>query len=173
MSKEYYSDFTGQKYSKNAFIDVLTKRIKKDLRINNPLDIKKNYYLEENSPITKIIANLIEEIFEKRLNLIIIPKKETLLVDLIKLDDSYLEKYVANKTKVFFDNKEIDDLKKVDIPIIRTITFEEIKQLKEIYEIEGNIEKETLEFVEDLNKEYIQTKSSFLKSFNHIEKLLK
>lgn len=172
MSKEYYSDFTGQNYSKTAFIDLLVRRIKKDLRNNNPFDMKLNYCLYENGVLTQIVTLLLAKIFENRLNLIIIPKNEALFGDSVLLDDSYLEKYVAKKTKVFFENKESRDLKDIGVPILRTITFEEINQLKNLFEIKGVLEKETLEFVENLNEEYSQTKSSFLKSFNHINKLL-
>ncbi|MBN1175142.1 hypothetical protein JXA48_00715 [Candidatus Woesearchaeota archaeon] len=172
MSQDYYSDFTGQKYSKTDFIGLLTKRIKKDLRINNPLDMELNYCLHENGVKTQIISELLGNIFEKRLNLIIIPKNEDLIKDSILLDDSFLEEYVAKKTTVFFKGEEINKLKDDGVPVFRTITFEELKQLKNIFSIDGDLDNNSLEFVEKLNEEYSQTKSSFLKSFNYISKLL-
>jgi hypothetical protein len=173
MSKEYYSNFTEQKYSKTDFIALLTKRIKKYLRKNTPLDMKTNYCLYEKGALTKIIVELLTEIFEKRLNLIIVPEKSEIIKESVLLDDSYLEKYVAKRTKVFFERQNIKKLKENNIPILKTITFLELSQLKELFNIEGKLEEESLGFIENLNHKYSQTKSSFLKSFNHINKLLK
>lgn len=172
MTKDYYSDFTEEKYSKSDFTALLVRRIKKDLRNNVALDMKQNYVLFENEPITQIIAKLIEMMFENRLDLVIVENNFKLEGDLIVFDDSHLEKYVSKRLNVFFKKKGVDNLKSAAIPIIRTITYAELNQLKEIFEIDGEIEKESLEFVDKLNEKYSQTKTSFLKSFNYISKIL-
>lgn len=171
MAGEYYSDFTQESYLRSNFLDLILKRVKKDLKNNNPLDISKDYVLYDRGIQTKIAAKILGLVFGERLTLAIIPMGEKMLSDAILLNDLYLEEYVSKKLGVFFENKELDDLKKNSISILRTITYNEMKNLKDIFSIEDGFERTSLEFVENLHKQYSQTKTSFLKSFNFIEQL--
>ena len=169
---DYVSDFTDQTYGKSDFLAMITKRIKKDLRNNEKIDLKRSYYLEDKGVKTEIAVSILGMIFANRLDVVIIPKGESLDKSARKIDDTYLEEYIKDNLEVFFKRKNIDELKSDSIPILRSITYNELKQLKEIFEIDGEIEKGSLEFVEGLQQKYKQTKSSFLRSITYIKEIL-
>lgn len=171
MSKDYHSQITGEDYSKADFIQLLLKRIKKDLRNNESLDMNQNYALLDCGVLSSLCVLILKELFEGRLNVIIVPEYEQ-IENVILLDDSYLEKYLLKRIDVFFNKDNLEKLKSDKIPILRSISYDELIQLKNIFEVEGLIEKETNEFIEKLNSKYSQTKSSFLKSFVNIDNLL-
>jgi len=174
MADDFYSDFTGQTYSKSEFINILTKRIKKDLRNRNPLKLKQTYALYENGAKTQIISLFLEIIFKKRLDLVILPSDSKLQANNLDfLGDDCLETYISKRLGIFFKSQNISNLTDNKINILRTITYKELVQIKNIFNISGTLENENLEFVEKLNEEYSQTKASLLKSFNHIDYLLR
>ncbi|PIN80044.1 hypothetical protein COV13_04260 [Candidatus Woesearchaeota archaeon CG10_big_fil_rev_8_21_14_0_10_32_9] len=156
-------EYAGLKYCKRHFIELITKRIRKDLRAREEITLDKTYYLlKENTPEFILTKYFLERIFGKYLKLTevntIKTKNMIIATNLDMETKQFLESYFTNTKYV---EKHIRPL--------RTVTKEEIEKLCEILNIKGK-PKKGLEFLEKIDNKYPGSKFSVLRSINHLKK---
>lgn len=62
--------YTSRVYCKKHFEELITKRVRKDIRLHQPFDLLKNYCLEDEHTLQgAFVKKLLEELFAKRLKL--------------------------------------------------------------------------------------------------------
>jgi len=156
-------EYAGLKYCKRHFIELITKRIRKDLRTREEIDLNKKYYLlRENSPEFILTKYFLERIFEKHLMIEEVTKiKQKNMIITTNLDieaKNFLESYFTNKKYI-----------EKHIRLLRTVTKEEIEKLCEVLDIKGR-PKKGLAFLETIDKKYPGSKFSVLRSIDHFKK---
>lgn len=169
---KYKSDFTNKEYTENKFLENVEKRVRKELRVNSELDVKKTYALiDDNKLSTKVILYLLDNIFSGRLTVALFQNKKDIPEGSFEICSDVLEEYITKKLEIFLKNKTVDELSVKTITPLKIVTASEIKQISEIKGFEGiNPEKEN-ELISQLHKIYPQTKTSMVKSFRFIEEL--
>jgi hypothetical protein len=164
----YDSDLTKKDYTQGEFLGMLEKRIRKHLRIDGIIDLKNSFVILKRDDVTSdVLMYFLENIFSKRMIIRFVDSLSDLKKDEIILSCEYLEEYIGRKLNVFFTNSNINILSQVNAPL-RMISAKEINQVAEIIELSGLPVTEQSEFIEQLQKKYPQTKTSFLKSFDNI-----
>jgi len=156
-------EYAGLKYCKKHFIELITKRIRKDLRIREEINPNKKYrILKESTPEFILTKYFLERIFEK--HLIIEETTELKTKNMIvatNLDveaKNFLESYFTN-------NKYVEK----HIRPLRTVTKEEIEKLCEVLNIKGQ-PKNGLIFLDNIDNKYPGSKFSVLRSIDHLKK---
>lgn len=111
--------YTKAKYCKNHFYTLIEKRVRKDLRTAQPIDIKKTYtFKNDNSPLAQLTEQLLKSIYKDRIKFDKNAEKKILV--------SPLEYYISNKFTQFL-NKKIENEKHI-LPL-RSVSIEEINIL--------------------------------------------
>lgn len=153
-------------YCDTHFMESIEKRIRKDLRINQPLDLKKKYYLPnpKNSEI-KISEIILKNIFGKHLKIeyTIDFNKKNLIIP------KSLDEEASELIESYFQNKEFS---KKYINPLRTVTQKEISEIARILKIQHKPKKNN-KMLEELDKKYPGTLFSILKSSDFINKKIK
>jgi len=166
MFQEYmvHSDFTMQDYSNQDFLRLIEHRIRKEIRQNDFISLKKSYQLKEQTTLqSQVLLYFLKQIFHERLDLS--------AGELITTD--YLELFILKKLQVFLDNKNPDILLEKSIIPFRCITEHEMLETAKILSLKGDFTPVNQEMISSLQKKYPQSKPSFLKSFSSVEKLQK
>ena len=191
---KYYSDFTRQNYSSKEFLRLIEKRFRKELRIEENIKLKdekgnkKKYLILDDGRLSTLILNkLLRNTFGEHIELELIEKKdknsnkENNNKDNKKnnldnktniISSDCLEEYITKRLKVFFENKNLTTLTEKTINPLKIITADEIKQLGTILKLNGELPKKEHEFITKLQEQYPQTKTSLVKSFDFINKLI-
>ena len=142
----YYSNFTNQEYSRNSFVDLVGRRLRKYLR--GKLDIKKKYcILNEDVLGAKVLQVLLKEMYGGRLDVNFDKTNDRIL-----MSPDHLEKYISLRWNV----------------PLRVVTANECLELGKIYDLKGVAPEKAENFIEDLQKKYPQTKASMLSSFDFL-----
>ncbi|MFP4195728.1 MAG: hypothetical protein ACLFSN_03105 [Candidatus Woesearchaeota archaeon] len=167
----YQSDVTGQGYSREQFLKMAEKRLKKHLRQTGELDVKTAYRLEaEAEGDAKLLETLLARIFDGRIDV----SRKTAAKD--GRDILYarpLETHVTKNLGYFLENGAVDVLKKQDINPLRIFTVHECKVLADILGIEEPVSPLSNRIIEEMHENYSQTKPSLLKSIDELKKQLK
>lgn len=159
-----HSDFTMQDYSNQDFLRLIEQRIRKEIRQNKLISLKKMYTLiEEDSLQSQVLLHFLKQIFHDRLNM---GGGESIETD-------YLELYVSKRLSVFLDKQDSQLLLAEKITPLRSITEHEIREVAKILSLKGEFFPVDQKLIFDLQQKYPQTKPSFLKSFVNIEQLIK
>lgn len=166
----YTSDLTGNDYSKKEFLELLEKRVRKHLRIEKNIEVRRKYALLDTGKLdTELLLHYLEKIFNKRLTITLIDSTEDVREDEELLVADCLETYASKRLNIFFNKEDIKGLEYENAPL-RMISAQEVNtagQLLELHREPVSIENE---FIEELHKKYGQTKTSLLKSFDHLAK---
>ena len=174
------SDFTMQEYSNQDFLRLIEHRIRKEMRQNSFISLKKSYQLQEQSSLqSQVLLYFLKKIFHERLDIS--------SGDLIETD--YLEMFISKKLEVFLHRGNSDILLDKLITPLRSITEHEIQEVAKILSLKGTFvpvdqktqssivdgvpEQNVFSIISGLQEKYPQTKPSFLKSFANIERLEK
>lgn len=163
----YLSDYTGKEYSKRDFLEMIEKRVRKHLRVEQLIDLRTKYAVIDEGISSKILLYLLDKIFSGRLTVFIAENNDDIRSDEALLSSEYLEEYISKRLEVFFERKDNELLKSIKAPL-KIVSAQEINTLAEILEIEGKKVKPASEFIEKLQEKYPQTKTSLLKSFDNI-----
>jgi len=158
------SDFTKQEYSTQDFLKLIERRIRKEIRQNDLISIKKSYFLSEKKSLqSNVLTYFLKQIFEERIN----------LEGTISISTDYLELFIEKRLSVFLEAKPPQELFDKTITPLRSITEHEIKEVAKILNIAGEFIPVHNEIIFDLQEKYSQSKPSFLKSFSNIQELKK
>ena len=146
------------------FSESIEKRVRKDIRINQPLDLKKKYYLpKDKTSEIKIAEDILKNIFGKNLkieNTTDLNKKNLILPKSLDEESSdFLESYFNNKH--LSKNEHINPLK--------SLTQKEIVEIARIMKIQYK-PKKTLKMLEELEEKYSGTLFSVARSSDFINK---
>ncbi|MCC7574713.1 hypothetical protein KO361_03925 [Candidatus Woesearchaeota archaeon] len=159
-----WTDHTNQTFCENHFLELIEKRIRKNLRINKTINIKnkeQEYYLKENKENTHLITKyFLKKIFQDKLKITNKEKKE--IISSKTLNDE------AEELLNFFMNKK--EITKQEIKPLNVITDEELKKIAEILNIKITIKPKKHE---ELTKKDPQILFSTLKSKEFIEQRLR
>ena len=158
----YYSNFTNQEYSRNSFVDLVGRRLRKYLR--GKLDIKKKYcILNEDVLGAKVLQVLLKEMYGGRLDVNFDKTNDRIL-----MSPDHLEKYISLRWNVFLKGNNIEPFEKNMLFPLRVVTANECLELGKIYDLKGVAPEKAENFIEDLQKKYPQTKASMLSSFDFL-----
>ncbi len=153
------STYTNRTYCDSHFMEMISRRIRKDLRVSQKIDIKKEYgFARSTSHETAIAKHFLSEIFGGRLKLsknspnAIMPRS--------------LDKEVKEFLEEFLENKES---KQHLLNPLRTVLEEEIKEICRILGIRYPKNNETNEILESIEEKYPGTKFSLMKSMKEIK----
>lgn len=155
----------GEKsYCDQHFLEAIEKRIRKDVRINQPLDIKKKYFLlEKETGESEIAKIMLSRIFGEHLTI-----KETKniksknLINARSLDDE-----ASDFVNTYFKNKDFE--KKESLNPLRSITKKELVELARILKISYKPQKSS-KFLEELENKYSGTLFSVARTKDFINK---
>lgn len=158
----YKSDFTGQEYSKNPFVELVRKRVRKYLR--ELMHIEEAYCIvNEESLAAKVLQKLLEEMYNKRLD-VVLGMQEGRIV----MNPQHLEKYLSLRWNVFLKGEGVEIFEEEVLFPFRVVTAHECEELGKIYGLEGEEPEKAENFIEELHKKYPQTKTSMLSSFDFL-----
>jgi len=168
----YTSDFTGESYDQKKFLEVVEKRVRKELRVHSELDVKLNYALiDDNRLSTKVLLFLLDNIFSGRLTVALFEKKEDSSKGTIELCSDVLEEYISKRLEAFFNKGKLDELLGTVITPLKIVTAHEIEEIAKIKDFDGVSPEKESEFITKLHDKYPQTKMSMVKSFNFLQNL--
>ncbi|MFT4311182.1 MAG: hypothetical protein ACMXX7_00995 [Candidatus Woesearchaeota archaeon] len=149
----------SQPYCQPHFLQIIEKRIKKELK--NKLDLKKEYaILKEDTAQFEINYHFLKKIFYKL-------KIKTVKSKNYQINNKCLDEISQEFLEAFTCNKKII---KEKISPLKNITLEDIQHLKKILGIKFKI-KTSKDFLKDLDNKYPGTKFSVLKSYDFIKNL--
>ena len=141
------------------FLELIERRIRKNLRVNKLIEIKKEYHIEKDEANKyQVVMHFLKKIFDDRLKLTSKKTTKTKTINSNTLDDETQEliNYFTTKQKLT-DNK---------IKPLSIITDDEIKKISHILNIETQIKPKEHEI---LTKKDPQILFSTKKSKNFIE----
>ena len=175
----YHSNYTNKDYSKTDFLRLIEKRVRKELRIAKDIDFSTTYLLvKDGRKSTKILEKILRNIFGERLDLQLVSQEEhdkktrgAMGKTTMILSSDCLEEYITKRLEVFFKNEHLDVLFSQEITPLKVVSAEEIKQLAEIFSLQGSDPSEENVFIKELHEQYPQTKTSLVKSFEFISSL--
>ena len=153
-----WTDYTGKNLCKPHFLDQIERRIRKNLRVNKLINVKKEYYIEENEENKHTITkHFLKKIFENRLKL-------TKNKNAQKITSNTLNDEAQELLNQFMkDNKENEN----NIKPLSVITDEEAKTIAKILNVSLNIKPKKHE---ELTKKDPQLLFSMHKSKEFLEK---
>jgi hypothetical protein len=159
----YVSDITGRSYEGPDFLAMLEKRIRKHIRTLSLVEASKTYrFTECMSKQSAYLEHVLRQIFSDRITL---SKTEGILLSTETLDD-----WVSVRVDRLFTGEQ---LQPTTYPTpLQVISTKELLVATELLKLEGTEPAATHQFVQELHAIYPQTKSSFLRSFLHIEEQL-
>lgn len=159
------STYTDRRYCDKHFMEMISKRIRKNMRTSKEIDVKREYSLVRTTPHETMIAkHFLKEIFNGRLKTkeTSNPTKSTPLIVPRSLDKEakeFLEEFLENKKG-----------RQTQINPLRVVLEEEIKEISKILGIKYSENKETNKILETMEAEYPGTKFSLMKSMEEIRK---
>jgi hypothetical protein len=162
--KHVWIDYTGQKFCETHFLEIIEKRIRKNLRINKLIEPKKEYSLKihpENKH--ELTEYFLKKIFEDRITLKKTKtqnKKQTIISN--TLDDE-----LENLLNFFMNKQELDAQK---LKPLSVITDDEAITIAKILNIELKIKPKQQN---ELTKKDPQLLFSSKKSKDFVEKIIK
>jgi len=158
--------FGERDYCDKHFMEFIEKRIRKDLRTKQTLDVKKSYFIYNNkSHKYKITKHFLKNIFGDILKLKELTKENS------KKQNVIIPRSLEDESDEFLDSflkNNILKEKKVINPL-RTILEIELSEICRILKINYKSKKHN-ELVENLEQSYHGTKFSVMKSKNFIKK---
>lgn len=156
-------EYAGLKYCEKHFLELIEKRIRKELRTKENIDIKQEQtILKEKSPEYELTKYFLKKIFKERLKL-----KDTIKKTKNTILPTNLDVEAAKFLNSYFENKTY---KEENPKPLRIVTKEEIKLLCQILKIKGAPKKGN-EFLDNLEEKYVGSKFSVLRSMDHFEKI--
>ena len=156
----YVSEITGRSYSKADFLEMLEKRIRKHNRLHLDIDLNKRY-AKGPGKADKYLVHVLQRIYGKRIH----------FDGEWKLSSETLDDWVGQHLSSILAGKT-PDFDGIMRPL-QVISTTELLQACELLEIKGEEPATPHQFIQKLQEIYPQTKSSFLKSFLHIEESTK
>lgn len=158
--KSVWVDYTHKNYCEQHFIEQIEKRIRKHLRINKIIDVKKTYYLQPDKENKHLLTKFfLENIFQSRLKVSNKKNENTLVSDTLDDEAEQLMYY-------FLKNQEMPK----GIKPINVITDAEAQIISEIIKIPLKIKPK---LQEELTKKDPQLLFSLHKSKQFIEQRIK
>jgi len=152
--------FGERSYCDRHFLDMISKRVRKDLRINQNLDVKQKYHLKkEKTHEYALTKYFLDNIFKGYLNYNSKSKKNLILSgSLDETTDEFLHTFLKNKKT-----------KNLAITPLRTVLQIEMKELCRILKIKF-VARKNNELSEKLEIMYPGTKFSILRSLDYLNK---
>jgi hypothetical protein len=161
--KSVWQEYTGRNYCDSHFLEIMEKRIRKNLRINRIINIKKEYVLMEDEENKHLITEyFLKKIFQNRLKI----KKQNKLKEKnndLTILSSTLDNEAEELLNYFMLAKEISQKA---IKPLSVITNEELIQISKSLEIKLRLEKSNHE---ELTKKEPQLLFSLHKSKEFID----
>lgn len=156
----------GQKnYCDNHFVELVEKRVRKEIRKHFNVDFNKEYVIYDNgSAEYKILQKFLESIFENNLP---IQTTKTYKNENTLFEPTNLETEIGEFMRSFFENKPFKFTN--TLKPLRVVPVNEMSELKRIFGINRPVMEEQNDFIEKLQEKYPSTKFSILKSLKHFE----
>lgn len=154
-----------QNYCDGHFLELVEKRVRKEIRKHYEVDFNKKYELfNDGSAEYEILNYFLTSIFENNL-----PIKHTKEYEdkNTLFEPTNLEKEIGKFMQTFFENSHFNFTN--TLKPLRVVPLKEIKELKRILNIEKPVLDQHNAFIEELQKKYPSTKFSILKSLKHFE----
>lgn len=154
-----------QNYCDKHFIELVEKRVRKEIRKHYEVDFQKKYELyNDGSAEYEILNYFLNSIFENNLPIKTIKRYKD--EDTV-FQPTNLENEIGKFMQTFFQNKDFEFTN--TLKPLRVVPLKEIKELKRILNIEKPVTNKHNAFIEELQKKYPSTKFSILKSLKHFE----
>lgn len=152
--------YTNITYSKQDFLTIIEKRVRKNLRIKKKIKGKSVEILNDQSKEFFMAKLLLENIFGKHLEIKEVRKsnKKTLI-------PTNLDREIKEKLSIYFSNKK---LKGNEIKILDNVLEEEIIIFCKLHTIRIGKKEEKNELIETIEKSQPGTKFAMAKSFEKI-----
>ncbi len=148
------------------FIRAIEKRVRKDIRIKKKLGKKKEIkILDDNSKEFRVTKDILQSIFGKVKNIIIVKKKSE--ADLIPTN---LDREINKDLKSYLLNKKFETKQKI---ILNNVLEKEIMTYCKIKKLKIGDKEKKNELIELLEKTTPNTKYGLAKSFDKIRERLK
>ncbi len=153
------SNITGKSYTPQDFLPLLEKRLRKHIRLHDLISQGGVYKIDTSTLAGAVLRHFLLQIFEERITF----SEEGTPLSVETLDD-----YISKNLSSFFTAKA---LPAIIISPLQCISRGELLQAAKLLDLSGSLPPEPHSFIEELHKIYPQTRSSFLKSFLHIDSL--
>lgn len=151
---------SGKQYCSKHFEELMEKRIRKYLRIQNKLNTKLTYSIESNNKENEeILKFYLESIFNKRLKLTKITKNT--------VENRIISTQTADEIASEFINEFIDDKNTKNnskIKPLSHITNKELSELKKIHKIKMTNTANSQNILQKLEEKYTGTIFSVIKT---------
>lgn len=152
-------EYAGKKYCRSHFLELMEKRVRKNLRVRELIDIQKSYYLfDDDSSEAKITEYFLNKIFRGYLKLKIGNKKSGKEIRIVPTN---LDEQSIIFLNFFMENK--NEKKRKEIMPLEVIQQKEIQILCEILKI-FFVPRVKKDILEELEKKYPGTKFSLFQS---------
>jgi hypothetical protein len=153
--------YTDRRYCDKHFMEMISRRIRKDLRISQGIDIKKEYVIAGTTPHERLIAeHFLTEIFGGRLRIREGHASENIIMPMS------LDRETKEFLDEFLENKEG---KQVFINPLGVVLEEEIREICRILRINYSENKNTNDIIESIDAKYPGAKFSLRKSMEEIK----
>jgi len=164
-------EYAGKKYCEKHFLELMNKRVRKNLRTRKLIDVKKEYFLlDDNSSELKLTKYFLDEIFKGHLKFNV-GKKNSSNLELIaptNLDEQaniFLDSFLKNKKELL---KEVN----VQIMPLEVLLQKEVELLCIMLKIKF-VPRMKNDILVELENRHPGTKFSVFQSKMNIEKKFK
>jgi hypothetical protein len=162
-------EYAGKNYCETHFMELMEKRVRKNLRVREIIDVKKEYFLiDDGSSEARLTEYFLNKIFKGYLKIKIVKKQtKQSAKNVEQIFSTNLDEQAALFLDSFLKNKKQKEEKKV-MPL-EVLMQKEIELLCKILKIKfiPRIKKDILE---DLEKRHPGTKFSLFQSKMNLEK---
>ncbi len=154
------STYTNRRYCDRHFMEMISRRIRKDLRISQKINIKKEYAIAKTTDHeTRIAMHFLSEIFGGRLKVSNTAKDNVIRPrSLDKETNDFLEEFLENK-----------ESRSLPVNPLRVVLEEEIREISGILGINYAENKDKNSITEAIDSKYPGTKFSLMKSMEEIK----
>ncbi|MBU1975644.1 MAG: hypothetical protein KKG59_04540 [Nanoarchaeota archaeon] len=157
--------YINRGYCDKHFMELIEKRVRKELRVNKIIDVKKKYnILADNSKEFLISKYILNSIFGRALKLEVvneIKSKNTIV-------PTNMDREINSMFDAFLKNKSIPQ--KIGITILDNVLDEELMHIAKILNIKNATQEDRLALIEEVNSKHL-IKFSLKKSLNHVREM--
>jgi hypothetical protein len=169
-------EYAGKHYCDRHFLELMEKRVRKNLRVNIDLDVKLEYaLLDDNSSEFHLTKYFLEKIFNKHLMLKFrktMPKNSSSLIVPTNLDEQviiFLDEFLKNNKLNDQTKIKTSKNKNHEIMPLEVLQQKEVELLCEILKIKF-VPRVKTDILKELEKKHPGTKFSLFKSRQNLSK---
>ena len=158
-------DYGQRWYCRNHFLEMIEKRVRKEIRKFYSVDFDETYYVyDDGSAAFEVMKYFTDNIFDDYLDIHVSKDIEN---SQYYFEPVTMEEALENMIQAFFENRSFN-FSKTKKPL-RVVMGEEIKILTDILDIDREVEHVDHEFIEKMQEKYSSSKFSMLKSLKYFQ----